>query len=509
VSRVRSAARAFGAGALAVILAAHVGSPDVFFNGSAGPYALQVVVRPPQVVPGIARVTVRAPAAVHRVSIRPVFWRAGSRGAPSPDETRRLDGAAAGGTFEGSLWLMARGAYSVDVIVDGGLGTAHVLVPVASVATGRLALSPALGALLAALAVVLVAGLVNIVYKAAGESITEIGRTMDPARLRRSRRAAAVSVPILAALLLGGARWWGAVDSEYQRRMYRPMSMALSLSGATLEVRVRDTLYSANGRPLRYVPDHGKLMHLFLVRWDDARAFAHLHPVPNDTSAVPAMRVELPPLPGGRYHAYADVVDETGFERTLVASLTIPDAAAGAARAGAPADRDDAWFQGEASRDPVTRLDDGSFMRLDVVPMGLIRARHDVTLRVTVSDAAGKRVALQPYLGMSAHAVVVRLDGAVYVHLHPMGTVSLAAQDAFLARDRGDTAADGRLMLASEHAMPMTAATSPPDSVPSDVSFPYAFPSPGSYRFFVQVRRNGRVVTGAYAITVADGADAP
>ena len=53
----------------------------------------------------------------------------------------------------------------------------------------RDALSPALGALLAALAVVLVAGLVNIVYKAAGESITEIGRTMDPARLRRSRRA--------------------------------------------------------------------------------------------------------------------------------------------------------------------------------------------------------------------------------------------------------------------------------------------------------------------------------
>jgi len=269
-------------------------------------------------------------------------------------------------------------------------------------------------------------------------------------------------------------------------------------------VRAQDTLYSANGRPLRFVPDHGKLMHLFLVRWDDARAFAHLHPVPADTGALPVMRAQLPPLPGGRYHVYGDVVDETGFERTLVASLTMPDGPA-ASNANAPTDRDDAWFQGDATSAPVVRLDDGSVMRLDVAPTGLIRARQELTLHVTVSDPTGRRVALQPYLGMRAHAVVVRLDGEVYVHLHPMGTVSVAAQDAFLARDRGDTAADGRLLLPAVHAMENASST----ETASEVAFPYAFPSPGSYRLFVQVKRNDRVLTGAYAITVGSSADAP
>src|SRR5437899_1739182 len=40
--------------ALAPLCRAHVGSPDVFHEGSAGPYRLLVTIRPPQVVPGVA-----------------------------------------------------------------------------------------------------------------------------------------------------------------------------------------------------------------------------------------------------------------------------------------------------------------------------------------------------------------------------------------------------------------------------------------------------------------------
>src|SRR5687768_1473965 len=58
---------------------AHIGSPNVFYEGTAGPYALQVVVRPPDVIPGLAEVSVRAlDGNVHGVSVLPARWDTGT-----------------------------------------------------------------------------------------------------------------------------------------------------------------------------------------------------------------------------------------------------------------------------------------------------------------------------------------------------------------------------------------------------------------------------------------------
>ena len=104
------AARAFGrcaaALSVAVLLAAHVGSPDVYYSGRAGPYTIDVVVTPPKVVPGIAEVHVHVrDSNVTHVVVRPVFWRAGSKGAPTGDVARRVEGSP--GMFAAELWLMA------------------------------------------------------------------------------------------------------------------------------------------------------------------------------------------------------------------------------------------------------------------------------------------------------------------------------------------------------------------------------------------------------------------
>jgi hypothetical protein len=106
---------------------------------------------------------------------------------------------------------------------------------------------------------------------------------------------------------------------------------------------------------------------------------------------------------------------------------------------------------------------------------------------------------VEPYLGMSGHAVVMREDGKVYVHLHPMGTVSAAAQVAFRERLPSDTAWGtlGRRLtvqttLGGEHGMIME----------GRIEFPYAFPDPGKYRVWVQVRRKGRVETAAFRASV-------
>src|ERR1700744_3356546 len=63
---------------------AHVGSPDVYAEGSAGPYKLSVVIRPPLVIPGVAEVDVRAETpGIRHISITPL-GRVGEASKPPP-----------------------------------------------------------------------------------------------------------------------------------------------------------------------------------------------------------------------------------------------------------------------------------------------------------------------------------------------------------------------------------------------------------------------------------------
>src|SRR5688572_12143882 len=67
---------------------AHVGSPDVWYSGNAGPYAVRVQVRPPQVVPGLADVIIRVRGA-NRITVAPARSDTGDEGQPPPDVATR------------------------------------------------------------------------------------------------------------------------------------------------------------------------------------------------------------------------------------------------------------------------------------------------------------------------------------------------------------------------------------------------------------------------------------
>ncbi len=124
---------------------------------------------------------------------------------------------------------------------------------------------------------------------------------------------------------------------------------------------------------------------------------------------------------------------------------------------------------------------------------------RDAPLTFVVQTPDGKPAALEPYMGMAAHAMITRDDGAVFVHLHPAGTISLAAQQTFLLRQPGDTAPG-----ALGKRLRMEMGSGEMGEVPSSsVSFPYAFPKPGHYRIWVQVKRAGRILTGAFDADVA------
>ena len=117
-------------------------------------------------------------------------------------------------------------------------------------------------------------------------------------------------------------------------------------------------------------------------------------------------------------------------------------------------------------------------------------------LTFSVRESDGSPGSIEPYLGMAAHAVVARDDGGVFIHLHPMGTISAASQATFQIRQQGDTATGtiGSKIAASDAAM----LAMPHALRGSRVSFPYAFPKPGRYRIWVQVKRKGRVETAAF-----------
>ena len=134
-------------------------------------------------------------------------------------------------------------------------------------------------------------------------------------------------------------------------------------------------------------------------------------------------------------------------------------------------------------------------------------------------DEHGKPAQLEPYLGMMGHAAVLKDDASVYIHLHPTGTYSSASQQVLVDRIGQSSQkinlpspqvfrdSIDRIMLRAmdlpesermKLLMPNMQHASDSSSHHSMVSFPYAFPKAGNYRIWVQIKRNGKVLSGAF-----------
>jgi len=471
---------------------AHIGSPAVVFDGSAGPYAVRVIILPPPVIPGRAEINVRLlrdETEAVKVTVLPVNWRAGLSGAPPPDEATPVPGEPS--LRHAELWLMSSGSYSVHVAVEGARGRGTAIVPVIAAATQRLAMPAGLGVLLSVLGGLLFVGAVTLVGTGVGESVLPPGAPLGPAQRRRGYVAVVAAGLVLAAALYGGMRWWRAVDRDYRsNEIYRPnpLRATLSGSGASRVLRLsvgRDGPYG--GGRLLLIPDHGKLMHLFMIREPQLDAMAHIHPV---RSGPRSFDVAVPPLPDGRYRLYADITYETGFAATLTTAVDLTAESGAPPRfAIPPRDPDDSWHIGNAEAGPA----DGP--HLDLAGTAAWHAGEDVSLDFTVQDRAGRPVEIQPYMGMLGHAALRRSDGTVFAHLHPVGTISMAAEEFFTEQSSRETGVAAP-MDHSQHLRHGGAGNA--------VSFPYLFPRSGSYRLWVQTKVAGQVITGVFDLQVAE-----
>ena len=483
--------------AVILVSSAHIGSPDTYFEGPAGPYRVRVIVRSPGVVPGLAQISVRLldAARAGTVTVLPVYWDPRIAAPPPPDTAQVVSGDST--LFGAALWLMSRGPYSVHVTVAGDAGSGTAIVPVVAVATRRLGLDLPLAVGLAAFGAFLFVGAVTIVGAAVREAVLPPGEVPDARRLRRARWAAGAGGAVVALALFGGRGWWNDVDREFGRSLYQPLASDATLrverGRQVLRFSILDSLFRA-GRRAPLVPDHGHLVHVFVV---GDQAFAHLHPALVDSSNFDSA---LPPLPAGRYRVYTDITRESGFSETLADTVLVAEAGQ---QAWQPTDRDDAWTNGtgDGGQGPgqAVTLSDGSRMTWERgAGGGPLVADQDAPLRFTVTAPDGRPAALEPYMGMAGHLMLSRDDGTVFVHLHPLGTISWAAQQTFLLRGPADTVrgAVGRRLTEREASISSMSPMNHPAT--AEVSFPYAFPKPGRYRLWVQVRRQHNILTGVF-----------
>jgi hypothetical protein len=503
---MRLLARVVALTCLVLVCSAHVGSPDAWYEGVAGPYHVVVQVVTPSVVPGVAKVFARVtPAGVQEVTVQANRFDA-LAASPPPEVAPAVDGDP--GLYSAPLWIMSGGSNSVTVGVRGSLGEGKAIVPVVVVASSRLGLDPKLGITLAAVGIFLFIGLVTIVGAAVRESVLAPGEAPGDRQRWKARIAMAATAGVAGLALFGGSTWWNSEDSSFNRSIFNPFGSTAVLDSSTgadaMRLSISDSTWIKRGDSAwlrrhdapRWTPliaDHGKLIHVFMIREPDLTAFAHLHPSTKDSVGFTS---SLPVLPAGTYRVYADIVHESGFTQTLVSKLTLPRPARDGGR---PTDDDDAARAVVPSFNADSAvLEDGSVMRLER-PRKAFLVGTEALLRFSVSGSDGRQVALEPYIGMAGHAVIARDDGAVFVHLHPSGSISIASQMAFQMRQPGDTI-PGRLgermrTVESSHAIA-------PLDRRAVISFPYAFPKPGRYHMWVQVKRDGRVLTGAFAFDV-------
>ncbi|MBV9507763.1 MAG: hypothetical protein JO323_22435, partial [Acidobacteriia bacterium] len=442
---------------LAVPLWAHVGSPDVFYEAMAGPYRLLVTIRPPQVIPGVAGIEIRsATPNVRRLRVTPLTLTGpAAKLAPVPDDLEPSKDDPQ--FFTGSLWFMAVGSWQVRVQADGTEGPATLAVPVPAASTRVLGMQRGLGGILMALGAVLFLGLVTIIGAASGEAQLAPGLETNPGLRRRARITMAVTAMILAGVVWLGSRWWHSEAGNYAHRIFKPLTLKAELQPRNrLALTLEDPGWLTR-RTDDLLPDHGHLMHLYLIRIPEMDLVWHLHPERGGDSSFTQA---LPAMPAGRYALYGDIVHANGFPETATAVVDLPQLS------GEPLAGDDAGGSGP----PITKADynsvvaplSGGYKMVWERDSQPLHARRPYEFRFRVEDPSGRPAGnMELYMGMTGHAAFVSADRSVFAHVHPSGSVPMAALDLAAEADPHR----GHMMHAE---------------LPAQVVFPYGLPRPGN-----------------------------
>jgi hypothetical protein len=487
---------------------AHVGSPDIYLEGKAGPYRLWVTIRAPEVIPGVAAIEVRTDAqSVTRLEATPVpLVQSGTGLAPGADILKASPEDPA--FYTGALWIMRPGSWQIRFHASGNRGDGMLAVPLPAAALNMKGMQSSMGLALFAMMSTLVLGLVAIAGASTAEATLAPGANVDASRRRKSAAAMVLTGLAVLGIIMYGRNWWNQSEAEYGGNLYKAMQLEVTLKAGVLSLQMREPGWL----PLRKIDDlildHNHLMHLYAIRQPGLDVVFHLHP---ESSGPGQFRLPLPEMPPGAYRLYADIVHENGFPETLTSSLTIApgdtlkrplagDDAAGLARSVENGSKLGATFH----------LPDGCSMTW-VDSKQPLRARQLHVFRFRLLDPQGQTPRdMQLYMGMLGHAAFVKTDFTTFAHLHPDGSANMAAY--MMAQNSTANLQATKSQINSMGDMPGIVASSgtmldPNDGehrnqLPNEVSFPYGFPRSGHYRLFVQMQRGDTIETATFDANV-------
>ena len=486
---------------------AHVGSPDIYADGNAGPYRLFVTVRPPLVIPGVAEIEVRADPAsangalVSGIEIAPIPLTGEASLHPPVADAMKQSGQDKQ-FFTGALWIMASGSWQMRFTVKGSQGQGVLSIPVPATSSSTKGMQAGLGVLLGGLGLLLVVGVIGIVGAAARDAQLPPGAKAGTAGRKRALIAMGVALVLMVGAVIFGEMWWKGEADAYGKYVYKPLTIQAALapgqSGASvLKLSIEDPGWLKSRRLDDFVLDHDHLMHLYLLREPGLDLVYHLHP---EQIAPGEFQLPMPAVPAGLYQVYADVVHATGFPETLVSRIELPEIA------GRPLAGDDARgavqalssLRGFPNACPISPVAGPQFRLPDGFTMiwnnpAKLPAKTPQVFEFTLLDPSGKPPSdMALYMGMVGHAAFVKDDDTVFAHVHPSGTVSMAALMMAAAQNQPQ-----RLKASAMAGMNMTGMDGA-SQIPNSVGFPYGFPTAGAYRIFVQMKHGETVETGAF-----------
>ena len=478
---------------LSCFLNADIGHNNVVYEGKAGNIPLRVFVQLPGVVPGLADISIRVFAdGVNKVTIQPQKQDKDRKSkSPPPDVAEPVQGET--NLFSAQLWLMDFGSYNLDIKIYQGQRVERTSIPVNSIATKVAVMNQATSSVLWVLLGVLFFGGINIIRVGYKDSTEPPGTEPGQTKRKRSYIVTAITLLFFSAIIYGGKNWWDKIDLAYQQNIFQSLENKVDIlnngQADHISIEIVDELW-VQGRIADLIPDHGKIMHMYIIS-DTYEQLAHIHPTRTDDRNV--FIVKMPPFENGTYHLYMDITHETGFSHTMTNTFTYntENTIYDPTILTVERDPDDSWM--------LNTIEDRITWKGN---QPAYNAGDDIALQFKVSNN-GTPVVLEPYINMGGHAALLKKDRSVFVHLHPIGTISMASQEMFQENytqgvlDREDICFFG---FADDSTGNYFNSNTSPNG---EVNFPaIKLGTPGNYAIWVQVKSAGEVITQKFDFEV-------